>query len=171
MRLWRLFSKTVAGYRKPLKNLVMGEWHSLIALIVLGRKAGSLDGAAGVRAFRHTCEVLLADDHSAKALAVLREIAGGNRNLDDAVADGLLRLNDQQRTAFERVRQLQGAPRLEALEAGADPNAVLAALGGLVYGVILNPESLLISEDAALLSKHQYVVVVTNLYVVRDDND
>ena len=66
--------------------MVMGEWHSLVALIVLGRKAGSLDDATGVEAFRHACEGLLKDDYSARAVAVLREMAGVSPNLDDAVA-------------------------------------------------------------------------------------
>ena len=151
------FSKGVAEYRKPAQNLVMGEWHSLVALIVLGRKAGSLDDATGVRAFRHACEGLLANDYSAKAMAVLHEIAGPGANLDDAVAGGLLRLGGPQRAAFERVRVLQGAPRLQALGGSPDPGTTLAALAGLVYGAVVNPESLLISEDPTLMKKHQYV--------------
>ena len=130
---------------------MMGEWHSLVALIVLGRKAGSLDDATGVRAFRHACEGLLADDYSTKAMAVLREIAGAGANLDDAVAVGLLRLSGPQRAAFERVRDLQGAPRLQALGGSPDPAATLAALAGLVYGAVVNPDSLLISEDPTLI--------------------
>ena len=66
------FSQAVAGYPGPRQNMVMGEWHSLVALIVLGRKARSLDDAAGVLAFRHACEGLLKDDYSARAVAVLR---------------------------------------------------------------------------------------------------
>ena len=151
------FSKAVTGYRGALQNLVMGEWHSLMALIVLGRKAGSVDDATGVRAFRHACEGLLADDYSAKAMAVLEEIAGGNQNLDVAVAEGLLRLDGPHRAAFERVRELQGAPRLQALGRSPDPHTTLAALAGLVYGAVVNPDSLLISEDPTVMSKHQYV--------------
>ncbi len=151
------FSKTVAGYRKPEQNLVMGEWHSLMALIVLGRRAGSLDDAAAVRAFRQTCKGLLADDYSTKAIDVLREIAGRSTDLDNAVADNLLRLDGPQRTAFERVREMQGAPRLQELEGSPGPEKTLAALAGLVYGAVVNPDSLLISEDPALMNKHQYV--------------
>ena len=135
----------------------MGEWHSLVALIVLGRKAGSLDDATGVRAFRHACERLVADDYSAKALGVLREIAGVNPNLDEAVAEGLLHLDAPRRAAFERVRDLQGAPRLENLGPSPDPTGTLSALAGLVYGAVVNPESLLISEDPELIHKHQFV--------------
>jgi Ca-activated chloride channel family protein len=153
----RAFSKTVAGYRKPEQNLVMGEWHSLMALIVLGRKAGSLDDATGVRAFRQTCEGLLAADYSSKAMDVLREIAGRSTDLDDAVADNLLRLDGPQRTAFEQVREMQGAPRLQDLAGSPGPEKTLAALAGLVYGAVVNPDSLLISEDPILMNKHQYV--------------
>lgn len=151
------FSKAVAGYRKQQQNMVMGDWHSLVALIVLGRKAGSLDDARAVRAFRHACEGLLANDYSAQAMAVLREIAGSKSNLDDAVAEDLLRLDGPRRTAFEQVREMQEAPRLEALSGKSDPAGTLAALAGLVYGAVVNPESLLISEDPALIRKHQYV--------------
>jgi Ca-activated chloride channel family protein len=151
------FSKTVAGHRKPVQNLVMGEWHSLVALIVLGRKAGSVDGVTGVRAFRETCEGLLADDYSAKAMAVLREIASGRDSLDDAVAEKLLRLGSEQRAAFERVRESQGAPRLDALGASPGPERTLAALVGLVYGAMMDPDSLLISEDRDLMRRHQFV--------------
>lgn len=151
------FSKAAAGYPKPRQNMVMGEWHSLMALIVLGRKAGSLDGAAGVKAFRDACEGLLKDDYSTRAVEVLREIAGAGPNLDDAVAEGLLRLDAPRRAAFERVRELQEAPRLEALGPSSDPAGTLSALAGLVYGAVVNPESLLVSEDPALIRKHQFV--------------
>jgi Ca-activated chloride channel family protein len=151
------FSKTVAGYRKPMQNLVTGEWYSLVALIVEGRKAGSLDDATSVRAFRETCEGLLADDYSAKAMAVLREIAGAPAGLDDAVTEKLLRLDGGKRAAFERVRELQGAPRLDALGASPGPERTLAALAGLVYGAMVDPDSLLVSEDPNLMSRHQFV--------------
>jgi Ca-activated chloride channel homolog len=151
------FSKAVAGYRRPQQNIVMGDWHSLVALIVLGRKAGSLDDATAVQAFRHACEGLLAADYSDQAVRVLREIAGSNSNLDDAVAESLLRLDGPRRAAFERVRELQGAPRLETLSGRSDPSGTLAALAGLVYGAVVNPESLLISEDPTLIRKHQYI--------------
>jgi Ca-activated chloride channel family protein len=151
------FSKGVSGYRRPVMNLVTGEWHALVALIVLGRKAGSLDAPAGVQAFRRVCEGLLADDYSAKAVALLRQIAGGNQDLDEAVASGLLRLTGTRRDAFDRVRELQNAPSLESLKGSPDPEKTLAALTGLVYGVELDPESLLVNEDPGLLSKHQYV--------------
>ena len=150
-------SKAVAGERKPQQNMVMGDWHSLVALIVLGRKAGSLDDAAAVRAFRHACEGLLGDDYSAQAVAVLREIAGSGSNLDDAVADGLLRLDGPRRAAFDRVRELQGVPRLQDLGGQSNPAGTLAALAALVYGAVVSPDSLLISEDPVLIQKHQFV--------------
>lgn len=151
------FSATVAGYRKPEQNLVTGEWHSLMALIVLGRKAGTVDAATGARAFLDTCRGLLADNYSSKAMDVLHEIAGGTADLDEAVPEKLLRLGGPQRAAFDRVRQLQGAPRLDTLGAAPGAERTLAALAGLVYGALANPDSLLISEDPALLHKHQFV--------------
>jgi len=152
------FSMAAAGYRRPRQNAVMGEWHSLMALIVLGRKAGSLDASAGVKAFRHACEGLLAEDYSAKALAVLREIAGGDSPiLDDAIAARLLRLQGPQRDAFERVRELQGTPKLADLGSHPEPAAMVEAMAGLVYGAVVSPDSLLISEDPTLISRHQYL--------------
>jgi VWFA-related protein len=37
------------------------------------------------------------------------------------------------------------------------PETTLGALAGLVYGAVVNPDSLLISEDPGLMNKHQYV--------------
>lgn len=73
------------------------------------------------------------------------------------MAEGLLHLDAPRRAAFERVRELQGAPRLENLGPSPDPAGTLAALAGLVYGAVVNPESLLISEDPDLIRKHQFV--------------
>ena len=152
------FSKVAAGYRKPRQNAVMGEWHSLMALIVLGRKAGSLDADAGAAAFRHACEGLLAEDYSAKALAVLREIGGGDApNLDEGIAGHLLRLGGEKRDAFERVRELQGTPKLADLGAHPEPSDMVEAMAGLVYGAIVSPDSLLIGEDPTLIRRHQYL--------------
>jgi Ca-activated chloride channel homolog len=124
---------------------------------VLGRKAGSLDEATGARAFREICEGMLAENYSAKAMAVLREIAGGLAGLDDAAVEKLLRLGGEQRAAFERVRELQGAPRLDALGASPGPERTLAALAGLVYAAMMDPDSLLVSEDPDLMSRHKFV--------------
>jgi len=72
---------SAAGYVRPAQNVVLGQWHSLAALIVLGSKAGSLDDAAAARAFGRVCRSLASKDHSASALAALRAIAGGSANL------------------------------------------------------------------------------------------
>src|SRR5207247_3820537 len=40
------FARTVAGWRPAAQNLVMGEWHSLVELLALGTRAGSLDATA-----------------------------------------------------------------------------------------------------------------------------
>ena len=50
-------------------------------------------------------------DHSTKALAVLRGIAGSG-DLHEAVAGNLLRLDAERRAAFERVLKLQNVPPL-----------------------------------------------------------
>ena len=60
---------------------------------------------------------------------------------------GSLRLDAPRRAAFERVRELQAAPRLEALGRLPIRPGTLSALAGLVYGAVVNPEGLLISED------------------------
>src|SRR5579871_4741931 len=139
------------------RNLVLGEWHSLVELIARGVAAGSLDAAAGARAFRRVCEGLQAPDYSAKAWDALREIADGSTNLHQAVPDKLLRLHGEKRAGFDRVLELQNVPRLEA---AADPAKTLAALSGFVYAASLDPDGLLVSEDPQLLSKHQFLVEI-----------
>ena len=89
------------------QNVVLGEWYSMVELIARGYKAGSLDAAASARAFRSTCEGLSQDDHSAKALAVLREIAGG-ANFSEAVPANLLRLSAERE---ERVPKGYGVAK------------------------------------------------------------
>ncbi len=114
-------------------NDTMGAWHSLAALIVLGRKAGSLDDAGAARHFGEICR-------KPAAPGTLRAIVGAAPNLDDAVA-GFLRLDGPRRTAFFRVRELQKGPEL----------------AGLIYAALLDPDSLLLNEDRGLLSRHVFV--------------
>ena len=71
------FSDAVASARPAGRNSLLGEWHSLVELIVMGTRAGSLDAAQAARSFKIVCEGLTGADHSAKALAALREIAAG----------------------------------------------------------------------------------------------
>lgn len=153
------FADSVSDAPPAKRNLVLGEWHSLIELIARGVQAGSLDAPAGARAFRRVCEGLQAPDYSAKAREALREIADGSSNLHQAVPDKLLRLTGAKRAGFDRVLELQNVPRLEE---ASDPAKTLAALSGFVYAASLDPDGLLVSEDPQLLSKHQFLVAAPN---------
>jgi VWFA-related protein len=141
---------SAAAQKHPAQEPLMREWHSLAALIVLARKAGSLDDEAAARAFGRVCRDLTAPDHSAKAVALVRDLSGGGTDLDEAVVNGLLRLNGPGRDAFDRVREPLAAPHLRA------PADVGPALSGIVYGALLNPDSLLVNEDRELLRKHTF---------------
>ena len=149
------FADAVHGYPSAKKNIVLGEWHSLVELIARGTTAGSLDARQSARAFRSVCDGLRAPDHSAKALEALREIAGGE-DVDEAVPSSLLRLSGERRTAFDRIKELQGVPRISALSGSPDAAKTAAALSGFVYAASLHPEGLLVNEDPHLLGKHKF---------------
>ncbi len=144
------FGTAVSRDPVATQNAVLGEWHSLVELISRGVQAGSIDQTAGTAAFRRTCQDLTAQDHSAKALAMLRDISGGETH--DAVARNLLRLDEERRAAFDRVLKLQNVP-----QAGGNPENIATALSGLVYAASLDPDGLLVNADATLLRKHQFV--------------
>jgi len=151
--------------RNAERNEVMGEWHSLVELIVLGTGSGALDPARGARAFRHVCTDLAAADHSARALALLREIAGHGEDPDEAVPRDLLRLSGERRADFDRVRELQAVPRLDSAldsatmlrDTGRPGVLPYLALSGLVYAALLHPDQLLVAEDPLLPGKHRFV--------------
>ncbi len=149
------FAAAVAKQPQARQNQVMGEWYSIVELVARGNKAGSLDGPASARAFRLTCDGLATDNYSGAAIATLREIAPGP-NLTESVAN-LLRLSPERRTAFQRVLELQGVPRVDLNAATQDPAKVVTALSGYVYAASVDPDALLISEDPRLLSRHQFV--------------
>jgi Ca-activated chloride channel family protein len=149
------FEKSAAARPPEQQNIVLGEWHSLVKLIDLGTQAGSLDYAAAARAFRRACEALSAPDYNAESAAALREMLGGEENPDEAVPAVLLRLNPERRAAFERVKAMEGTPRLAGL-AGATAARTLAAIEGLVYAALLDPNLALVAEDPALASKHVF---------------
>jgi len=150
------FTGAAAKSRPPARNQMLGMWHSLVELIVLATRAGSLDPAAGEQSFRQASEAFLAADYSARALDVLRKMAGGGPDIEGAVA-GLLRLSGASRVAFDRVRALQPAPRIASLHGTTPPAAVLTALSGLVYAALLGPDYLVVSEDPLLTQKHRFV--------------
>jgi len=149
------FASAVSLSPAATQNAVLGEWHSLVELISRGVEAGSINQTAGAAAFRRSCQDLVASgrvapDHSAKALAVLREIAGSG-DLHEAVAGKVLRLSDERRAAFDRILKLQNVPQ------AGDPQNTAIVLSGLVYAATLDPDGLLVNADPSLLRKHQFV--------------
>ncbi|MCX6630650.1 MAG: hypothetical protein NTW28_23790, partial [Candidatus Solibacter sp.] len=124
------FTGAVSGNARPEQDLALGEWHSLVALIVLGGRAGSLNDGAAARAFGRVCRMTSDRDHGAEALAILREISGGGPNLEEGVTNGLLRLSGARRAAFARLRDLQSAPHLDRLSGSSDAATLVAALSG-----------------------------------------
>ena len=154
------FSETASSQPLEARNVLVGEWHSLVKLIVLGAQAGSLDQGAAARAFARVCAVLAGPDPSPNALAALREIAGGQGSVDEAVATRLLRLSGPRRADFDRVRGLQAAPTIDAALAAPTPATTLAALSGVVYAAVLDPNGLLVSEDPGVMRRHRFVPAV-----------
>lgn len=150
------FAAAVGGYPAVRQNAVLGEWHALMELISRGLQAGSIDQATGTAAFRRACQDLLSSDHGAKALAILRDVAGSG-DLHEAVATRLLRLGEDRRAAFERVLLLQNVPRIkETAGEKQDPTDATTALSGLVYAASLDPDGLLVNADPTFLRKHQF---------------
>ncbi len=153
------FTEAASNQSLEARNTSAGEWQSLVKLIVLGAQAGSLDKAAAAQAFARVCTVLTGPDPSPKALAELREMAGGQGSVDEAVATRLLRLSGQRRADFDRIRAFQAAPTIDAALAAPTPATTLAALTGLVYAAVLDPSGLLISEDPGVMRRHRFVPV------------
>jgi VWFA-related protein len=151
------FAARAARVPAPQRNVLLGEWHSLVQLIVLGSRAGSLSAGQAEQAFRQACSALRPPNPSASALAAVRALAGGAAGLDEALAGRLLRLNGARNEAFEELKRLQNVPRLAALEPEPDAAATLNALSGAVYAAMLEPGSLLVAEDRQLLRKHRFV--------------
>jgi Ca-activated chloride channel family protein len=156
------FAAAVSKEAPSSQNEVLGEWYSLVELVVRGAQAGSLDAARSAKAFRDACDGLSGDDHAAKALSTLREIAGGP-NLREAVPANLLHLTAERRNAFERVLDLQSVPRVDPSAPAPEPSKAVAALSGLVYAASVDPDALLVSEDPHLVSRHRFVVADANL--------
>ena len=151
------FTEFSSGQSLEARNIVAGEWQSLVKLIVLGAQAGSLDAGAAAHAFARVCSVLAGPDPSPKALAALREFAGGQGSVDEAVASRLLRLSGPRRADFDRVRKLQAAPTIDAAMAAPTPANTLAALSGVVYAAVLDPNGLLVSEDPGVMRRHRFI--------------
>jgi VWFA-related protein len=150
------FERAASARPAAVRNIVLGEWHSLVKLVELGTASGALDSAAGARAFRRACEALSAPDFSGQAIAALKEMAGESAPLDGAVVSALLRLSPERRISFDRVREMLQAPALASMQGDSD-SGTLAALAGTVYAALLDPERLLVSYDSLLVGKHRFV--------------
>ncbi|WP_321471317.1 VWA domain-containing protein [uncultured Paludibaculum sp.] len=151
------FAAQAAKTPEPERNLLLGEWHSLVQIIVLGSQAGSLTASQAGQAFQQVCVALRPPNPSAGALAALRSIAGGAPDLDEALISRLLHLTGRRRAAFEELRKLQDIPRLTGLAPEPGSSATLHALSGAVYAAMLDPGYLLAAEDQQLLRKHRFV--------------
>jgi VWFA-related protein len=149
------FASAVRSYEPAHRETVVGEWHSLIELIALGVRSGALDHQSGARLFRRVSDSLQAADYSAKALEALRAMLPRGGTADNAVPRDLLRLSDERRARYEQVMRSVGVPQLSRLDV-KDHATVLHALSGLVYATWLDPEALLVREDALLLRKHRF---------------
>jgi Ca-activated chloride channel homolog len=159
------FTQSVSGYARAQQSIVLGEWYSLVELIERGVLAGSLGPEESAQAFRNVCAGLAAQDHSARAVAALREMSSRNksdsRDVRESVATGLLRLTPERRAGFDRVLELLSVPRLDP---PGDASRTAAALSGLVYAATLDPDGLLVNEDPRLLSKHQFAGAPEDLF-------
>lgn len=150
------FAAAAAKAPEAERNTLLGEWHALVEIIVLGSKAGALNAAQASQAFQQVCVDLRPPDASAGALAALQSIAGSSSDLDDALVSRILRLTGRRREAFEELRRLQDVPRLGAHDSQAASTATLHALSGAVYAAMLDPGYLLAAEDQQLLRKHRF---------------
>jgi len=137
--------------------VLMGDWHSLVELVVLASEAGSLDQAGAAKAFLQITEALRSGNASARSIAALREMSGGAADLDEAIPVRLLRLGGARRDAYERVKALQNVPSIRSLGDSPDALKTLAALSGAVYAALLDPQYLLVAEDSRLLAKHNFL--------------
>ncbi len=147
------FADDAAKIPAARRNLLLGEWNSLVNLTVLGVQAGSVNNTEAAQAFQQACESMRSANPSAGAMATVRTLAGDG-DLDEAIADRLLRLTGSRREAYEKIRKLQAIPRLSATV--DSPEASLAALSGAVYAALLDPAYLLVAEDPQLAGKHNF---------------
>lgn len=150
------FAAAAAKAPESERNTLLGEWHALVQIIVLGTKAGALNATQASQAFQQVCLNLRPPNPSAGALAALRSITGGASDLDDALVSRILRLTGRRREAFEELRRLQDVPRLTSADPQAGSTATLHALSGVVYAAMLDPGYLLAAEDQQLLRKHRF---------------
>lgn len=151
------FAGDAAAASVARQTILLGEWHSLVELIVLAGEAGSLDPAGAAKAFRQVAEALRSGNPSSQSVAVLRAVAGGVADLDDAIPARLLRLSAARRDSYERVKALQKVPSIASLGDSPDAAKTLAALSGAVYAALLEAQVLLVAEDPRLVAKHNFL--------------
>ena len=151
------FAGATTGLEFTARNQLIGCWHSLVELIALGVRAGSIDLPASSRLFRQACAISTSDAFPRAALETLRAIVSQAANLDQGIAEKLLRLDPDKRAAFERVKSEARVPSLDTGVNPQDGAAVLHALAGQVYAAWLDPAGLLISEDPDLIAKHRFI--------------
>lgn len=157
------------------RNVLLGEWHSLVELIVLGTQSGAISNSQAAQFFREACDIMRSPNFSAGAIEILRAMAGGAADLDEAVPGQLLRLSGARLEAFEAVKRIQNVPSFASLNGAAtlaalgnspDAGATLAALSGSVYGALLDPAYLLVAEDPQLLGKHNFIAVENSQEII-----
>jgi VWFA-related protein len=140
----------------------LGDWHSLVELIVLASQSKGLNAAQAAQAFRQACEIVNSDNPSTASIAVLHAMAGGAADLDEALPARLLRLSGARRAAFDQIKDLQHVPPLSSLDHPPDARKTLAAISGLVYAAELDPDYLLVAEDPLLETKHRFLPVAAD---------
>ena len=59
------------------RNLLLGEWHSLVELIVLGAQSGGLTAVRAAQAFCEACDAMRSPNPSAGAIETVRAMSGG----------------------------------------------------------------------------------------------
>lgn len=151
------FSAQAAKAPLPQRNVLLGEWHALVELIVLGSRTNWLNSSQASEAFQQACSAMRPSHSAPAALAVVRSLTGGAPDLDEALISRLLRLTGPRRKSFEQLRKLLQVPLLGELPTMPGEAKTLRALSGIVYAALLDPAYLLVAEDPQLLSKHQYV--------------
>src|ERR1700728_2091107 len=70
------FSDDAAKAPPNRRNVLMGEWHSVAELIVLGVRSGALTNTQAAQFFRQACDDMRGPSASAGAIATVRAIAG-----------------------------------------------------------------------------------------------
>ena len=151
------FAAEAARVPVAQRNVLLGQWHSLVELTVLGTEAGTLSASQAEEAFRRASTTLRPPNPASAALAAVRALAGSAASLDESLASRLLGLSGPRREAYEELRKLQDVPAMSTLESGADADRTLLALSGAVYAARLDPSYLLAAEDQQLLRKHRFV--------------